>query len=364
MSTRRTRVLCILWHYPQLSEQYMETELRALARDHELCVVSLHPPEPYLVGYRDHLPYRVAGSFGELSEIAGRFQPDVVHGHWLMVVPALHKIADALGVPFTVRSHSFDTVDEVDLDGLEGRWHTRARELLPTMTQDELCAGVLAFPFSRPYLEERGVPGDKIHHCHPVVDVERFLDRGPNGPDVMNVGPCLPKKRMEDFLALSLVVPERRFRLYAIGYGKETMMGYAAGVGAPVDFADVVEPADMPVEYKRHAWMVATGCPQRRTLGWSVSIAEAQASGVGVVVAEFRPDQREYLDGGGFLYTDLAEAAELVRGPVPDEVRERGFEVARRSDVRVHLRRLTDLWRAPGVPAAASEDAPAAVGAG
>ncbi|HKE18335.1 MAG TPA: hypothetical protein VKB80_25830 [Kofleriaceae bacterium] len=357
-STARPRVLCILWHYPQLSEQYMETELRALSRDHELCVVSLHETESYLVSYREHLPFHVARNFGALAELADEFRPDVLHGHWLMVLPVLHQLARARGVPFTLRAHSFDTIHEADVGGLEGRWHARSREVLPVTTRDELCLGMLAFPFSRRYLEERGVPPDKIHDCLPVVDVERFLDRGPNGADVMSVGPCLPKKRMEDVLDLALRVPSRRFRLYAIGYGRLELAETALEVGAPVELSDPIEPSGMPSEYKRHAWMVATGCPERRTLGWSVSIAEAQAAGVGVIAARLRPDQADYLDGAGFLYTDLEEAARLVRGPVPDEVRERGFAVAQRSDVWAHLHRLTDLWMPAGLSAARSTRRP------
>jgi len=346
-ATPRPRILCLLWHYPQLSEQYMETELRALSRDHDLCVVSLHDSDPSLIGYRDHLPYRVARDFASLAAIAEEFQPDVLHGHWLMVLPALHRLARARRVPYTVRAHSFDTIHEVEVapDTIEGRWHARSHEVLPVTTQDELCLGVLAFPFSRGYLEARGVPADKIVDCWPVVDVARFLDHGPNGPDVMNVGACLPKKRLEDFFELSDRVPSRRFRLYSIAYGRDWLIEQANALGASVDVPPAIEPAEMPAEYKRHTWLVSTGCPVRRTLGWSVSIAEAQAAGVGVIVASLRPDQREYIDGAGFLYTSLDEAAELLRGPVPDEVRERGFEVARRSDVWTHLHLLTNAWQ-------------------
>ena len=44
------------------------------------------------------------------------------------------------------------------------------------------------------------------------------------------------------------------------------------------------------------------------------------------------------------LYRSLEEAAEIVRGPVPPDLRERGFENARKLDFALQRHRLTDLW--------------------
>ncbi len=79
------------------------------------------------------------------------------------------------------------------------------------------------------------------------------------------------------------------------------------------------------------------------TVGWPMAIAEAQASGVGVCMPRIRPDLVEYV-GPGVIYDSIEELYPIVSGPVPDEMREAGFEHARRSDIAEHKHLLTDLW--------------------
>ncbi len=55
----------------------------------------------------------------------------------------------------------------------------------------------------------------------------------------------------------------------------------------------------MPGEYKKHQWLVYTACPQINQVGWPLSIAEAQAAGVGICMPEIRPDIREYIGDAG-----------------------------------------------------------------
>jgi hypothetical protein len=55
-------------------------------------------------------------------------------------------------------------------------------------------------------------------------------------------------------------------------------------------------------------------------------------------------DVGEYLGGAGFTYQSVAEAREIVSKPYPSELRDLGFEVAKRSDIAVHKHVLTDLW--------------------
>src|SRR5262249_10933441 len=151
---------------------------------------------------------------------------------WLHQTRDLAYFAGCLGgragrpdIPFTVRAHSFDVLDN------GGKC---VRESAPLLNS-ELCLGVLSFPFTPPLLEGAGVRGEKVVACYPVVNYRRFCDTSPNGDAVMNVGACLPKKKMEDFLTLAasdpLTLPSppaaggegrvrggRRFDLYALGY--------------------------------------------------------------------------------------------------------------------------------------------------
>jgi hypothetical protein len=92
-----------------------------------------------------------------------------------------------------------------------------------------------------------------------------------------------------------------------------------------------------------------------------MAIAEAQASGVGVCVANIRPDLREYAGPTAFLYDSLDEVVKLIRQPVPEQSRQSGFEQAKKSDVFQHRSLLFHLWRMPE-PAYEKITAPAAIG--
>ena len=321
------RVLYILRTFPALSETYIRTEIEALARDHAVRVVSFRHAE---VPYATTVPRHRLKRNWSIRLLIRLWRPDVLHTHWLVNVERVSR----LGVPYTVRTHSFDVL---------GPSVAELAKLAPRLN-DELCLGVLAFPFARRKLERAGIRPEKIHDCFPVVDYERFHDRSSNGDGVMNVGACLPKKRMEDFLELARRVDGVPFRLYAVGGESDEIRKRNHRLGSPVEVMAPIDPAKMAREFKRHRWLVYTACPRLKTVGWPLSVAEAQASGTGVCVPNIRPDMKDYVGDAGFLYDSIDEVASLVAGPVPDDMRERGFERARRSDIRGHLQLLTGLW--------------------
>jgi hypothetical protein len=161
----------------------------------------------------------------------------------------------------------------------------------------------------------------------------------------MNVGACLPKKRMEDFVDLAGMVPGREFNLYAMGYKVESMRRLNEAAGRPVRVIPPVEPECMAAEYKKHAWLVYTAAPEFNTVGWPLAVAESQAAGVGVCVPNLRSDLRDYVGPAGVLYDSIADVADIVSRPPSEDVRQAGFEQAKKSDVADHKRLLTDLWR-------------------
>jgi hypothetical protein len=335
----KPRVMYIVYHYPQISETYIKTEIEAVQDECEMKVISLNRGD---VTYRNHAPFLLTDDPARIREAVEEFRPHVLHTHWLTQVPTLAYFAGyfrdspAKGqVPFTVRAHSFDVLGS-------DRGHVRRAA---PIINSELCLGVLTFPFTREVFAGAGVREDKIHDCHPVVNYRRFHDRSPNGPGVMNVGACLPKKQMSDFLALATAVPNKEFNLYAMGYKVEEMRRLNETAGRPVKVVPPVEPEQMPAEYKKHGWLVYTAARSDNTVGWPLAVAEAQASGVGVCVPNLRPDLRDYVGKAGFLYDSVSEVAELVAKPIPEELRQEGFENAKKSDAFEHKRTLTALWR-------------------
>lgn len=349
----RLRVQYVVDDFPQLSQTYLRTELASIRRDHDVAVIALKPADRV---YLDAAPHVHETDEDRIVERVRAFRPHVLHTHFLHTAELVERVARRTGVPFTVRTHSFDVLPlHLDPAGSVAR-----RRGGLDATRSSFCLGVLAFPFLRPALERAGIPTATLVDCWPVIDHAAFLDRGPRGRDVMNVGACIPKKRMEDFADLARLVPDRRFRLYAIGYRSDEVDAYVRRTGSPVEMVDALEPSAMPAEFRRHGWLVYTGCFTRRTVGWPLAVAEAQAAGLGVIVARVREDLATYVGPAGFLYDDIREVPAILARGYPEEMRLAGYEHARRSDIEAHRHLLTDRWRAAAAAGPRAPEPPVA----
>lgn len=354
----RVRVAYLVDDFPQLSQTYLRTELRSVARDHDVRVVGMKPADR---AYADAMPFVAETDEDRIVAHVEAFRPHVLHTHYLHCAAIVDRLARRTGVPFTVRTHSFDVLPLL----LEPDRGAKRRRAGIAATHSPFCLGVLAFPFLRDALVAAGVNGAALVDAWPVVDYATFHDRTPRpgdgegGPrDVMNVGACIPKKRMEDFVDLAARVRDRRFRLYAIGYRSDDLDAYVRRTGSPVEMVGDVEPRDMPAAYRRHGWLVYTGCFERKTVGWPMAVAEAQAAGLGVVMARVRPDLETFVGPAGFLYDDVAEVPEILARGYPPAMREAGYEHAKRSDVEAHRGLLTARWRAAAEGPRRSPDPP------
>jgi hypothetical protein len=328
-------VLYLLRRYPQISESYIETELRAVSASDDISVIALgHADLPST----EHHDFEIISLDDDaaLAAAIADFEPHVVHGHYVHHAPALLRVATLADCAYTVRAHSYDILDRT----------CEELRVLSAAVNDDRCLGILTFPFTIDRLLEAGVSEDRIVPCYPVVDYHRFLNLGPNGRAVMNVGAALPKKDHKSYVDLAARLPDRDFNLYAMGYESAEVARYNASLGTPVHMVPVKPYAEMPQEYKRHEWLVYTASVERRTVGWPMAIAEAQAAGVGVCVQDIRSDLREYVGPAGHVFSSIEEALEIVSAPVSEEARRRGAAHAMRSDVNRHIGLLRELWRA------------------
>ena len=269
-----------------------------------------------------------------LSAAVQKYRPDIIHGHYFHLAPALAFLAKQAGTYFTVRTHSFDVLSFGSL--------SKARVI--AAVKDPVCRGVLCFPFVADRLINVGVPAAKVVPCWPVVDVTKFRDRGPNEPNIMNVGAALPKKEMKSFVDLAKQIPTAKCNLYMMGYQATEIAAYAQATGSPVVVVPPVQPLDMPAEYKKHRWLVYTASKQLGTVGWPLSIAEAQASGVGALVQNIRADLAEYVGPGGYVFDTIEDARRIISQPFPEDKREAGFLHAEKSDIDKHVGLLYQLW--------------------
>jgi glycosyltransferase involved in cell wall biosynthesis len=345
MDLPRIRVLYLLRNYPLVCETYIQAEIDALGSRYEVRVASQHALGDALEYAENPAPWRIVKRIEDVHDEVRRFKPHALHMHWLLDAALLLTVARHHSLPFTVRAHSFDTLPSPYM----ARWFQEAPQALREMARDPLCRGILAFPFSRPFLENCGVPPEKIHDCRPPVDVRRFLDRTPNGEGMLNVGACLPKKDLGQYVELAARFPSMRFDLYPVGYDTRSIEALNQSRGSPVRIHRCVRHREMPAVYKAHQWLVYTASHELRNVGWPVAVAEAQASGCGVAMANLRPDLRDFVGEEAILFDRLDDLAGIIDRPVPPAMREAGFAKAMESDVDAQIDGLTGLWPATAV---------------
>ena len=337
MSAQKTRVMLILQDYPQVSQTYIKTEIEAVEDAYELKIIAIHQG---LNQYRASRPYEHTGSPQIIAQRIAEFRPHVLHSHWLNMAVLLSRLAWETDTPFTIRAHSFDTAQPMHSGTLPEHLTGMVRAV-----NDSMCLGVLTFPYTRPHLEKIGIQFRKLIDCWPVMAYDRFYDPTPNGRGVMNMGARSRKKRMQDFVDLAPIVPDRSCDLYLVdSVHDDNVVEYNQQKGSPVRIHESIDPDDMKAVYKAHDWLVYTADRQINSVGWPVSVSEAQAAGLGVCVPGIRPDMREYVGPAGFVYDSIEQVAQIISRPYPAQMRQAGFEHAKRSDIQRHKHLLTDIW--------------------
>ena len=333
------RITYVLYNYPEISETYVSAELASVPPQFELDVISRGRSTDTVESQR---PYVIEKDGARILERTRAFAPDAIHTHWVWG-PQLSiacRLAKVLDRPLTVRAHSFDILGSRPRPDDPASSVTKNLDVLCS----DLCLGILTMPFGVERLVRAGVPERKLIPCWPVVDYQRFHDETPNGVGVVNVGSCLPKKDFPAYLELARRMPDVPFHLYAVGAQVAALRATNEALGAPVSIHDAVPHGQMPRIFKQYEWLVYTADRTLATVGWPVSVPEAQAAGLGVCMPNLRPDIKDFVGPAGFVYDTLDEVADIIRRPYPPAMREAGFAHARRSDVREHLPLLTAMW--------------------
>jgi hypothetical protein len=337
----KKRVLYLVQEYPQLSETYIYNEIENVSHLYDLEIFTMRQAD---LPYKNHRSYCVGGDDPQkiLESLVAQFKPKIVHFHYMTLAKQLAPFCEHYSLPFTVRAHSFDVLTGFDPDS--PAYMDKLRDYGDIINLD-LCLGVLTFPFTCQYFLQCGVDESKLHPAFPVVDVKRFFDKSVNGDAVLNVGAALGKKAMGDFLRLANLLPDLTFNLFPIGYDISKLREENSSINGLCQIHDALQPEQMPAVYKHHRWLVYTADKMMKNVGWPLAVAEAQAAGVGVCIANIRPDIKDYVgEGGGILYDDIEELRDILPGEVPREMRERGFELCHRSDIGKNISQLTDLW--------------------
>lgn len=376
--TGKPRVLIILQAYPNFSETYMHEEIRSLCEQFEIRVITYEKSgrarrrawQHQLIKYRaPNFAYANIDDINlefdrpkqqdflrQVGAVIEEFKPHVMHCHYLGLGLLMKKLAEDHRIPFTMRTHSVDILSEP----------TRKLEACCEALNSPWCLRVLAFPESRKRLIEHGMNPEKGVDCWPVLKFEAFYkpEKRPPTGRILCCGPAVRKKAHTDFVDLAALMRGRsdfEFDLYAKGPTVDDTRAYNAKRGKVINIS-YADPEDMPDVYPRYDWLIYPADPAINKVGLPVGIIEAQASGIGVCWQELpgrRQEQLDFLGGGGFLYKSLDEIPEILSRPYPEEMREAGFEAARRCDIEQHKHLLSEVWES-----VAAESGAASVHAG
>jgi len=290
------RVLYVVWHYPQLSETYIETEIQCLRRwgVH----VEVWRAEDVAVPYPSSVPIHT----GAIEDAVREVEPDLIHVHWLGFALTQDAAFTALGLPVTVRLHGFDTTR----DGLEA------------LLSKPWLRTIYAFPAQAELL---GRVDPRMKVVPAAFDSTLFRpNRNKDRRLVVRAGTALPSKDLMFMFEIAKKLPDFHF-VYAGITAKyvepfvDELIAKRDRLHSPAEFRLNLPRAEAADLIGRAGIYLHTinpeGAPDAAPLGMPVSIAEAMATGAFVMVRH-SSEFADYVGDAGRTYREVDEAARII----------------------------------------------------
>lgn len=335
----KKNLLLIYNGYPALSESYQYDEATELQKHYNLKIYSWK--WNIRVVENDVPPYiRIGDKHPQMFiDDMKSFKPDVLHGHYLENIRLYTDLARSLNIKFTIRTHSFDML-------------TTNINQYRDCVNSPLCNGIFVFyPFKQKCIDA-GFDESKVFQYWPSINIRAFRDvfSLPNGNDIMSGGSVLPKKNIEGFILLAkkikAIYPSKNIVYYSV----EEELDYVAKIknfntmnGSPVEFK-TVQHKDMPLEYKKYQWIIYTACNKLKSVGCPVMIAEAQATGVGVIMYKLRDDLQDYVTDSGYLFTEDDEVLDIISNDFDSDKKLEAYELSTRYDIVTNVEQLSTMF--------------------
>ncbi len=290
------RILYVVWHYPQLSESYIEAEIQGFRRLGAQIEVwrEVKPASPYPSVVRIH--------DGPIEDVMESFEPDVIHVHWLGFALSQEPILARINRPVTVRLHGFEVTRETLAELLKRSWVSR----------------IYAFPHQ---LALTQTVDPRIRPLRSMFDTSLFAP----GHDkqrrmVLRTAAALESKDLHIMFELARRLPDFKVVLAVVTCNhkehyvqvlrdqhRELQSSVELLVDVPRDeIAKLVKQAGIYIQTARRP-----GQEFATPIGMPIGIAEAMATGC-VVLAPDLPEFAGYLAGTNALYRDVDEAVSLI----------------------------------------------------
>lgn len=247
-----------------------------------------------------------------LTEKVAAWKPDLIHVHWLTIAYEYSRELSALGIPVTIRGHSFDATPS----NIEG------------CARVDVVRKIWLFPHIA-----RKHPLEKVESLYAFHDLPVFQAGEIVKNMVMRAGAGLPGKGWDSMLHLAGLMPEMNF-LFVATHAKNDPAWVDKNV-EPYLPPNTMLKTDLSHEVTclltGQAGFYVRGAGEAHEWSMPVSALEAMASGCITFVPDL-PHAQEYLGGGAFYFGDMQEVASKIRKMMllPDE------EFGRRRDASVN----------------------------
>jgi glycosyltransferase involved in cell wall biosynthesis len=322
------RILYALEDYPISSETYVQTEIDYFLRQGiEIAAWSRREDS-------SRSPSSVPVFSGPLRLAIKSFKPDAIHVHWLPIVP--NVLVEGLGLPVTVRGHSFD--------------------FNPTIARSYAFHPAISAVFLFPHLADatfRGTDQGKAVQLVAAYDERLFYPDPKEKSTVVRATASLRGKDIDSFLDVAALCPEVKFTLFASRPKEDTaylvnLLGRNASMGSPVDIQVEVPQAQVAAMVRKSEICLRSNNPTGHPFGMPVSIAEAMGAGTIPVVRDHAP-ARGYVGDAGLYFNSTEEAASRIREILADpelsgRLRTASIERARRHASSVVLPTIFQVW--------------------
>jgi glycosyltransferase involved in cell wall biosynthesis len=286
------KALYALWVYPQLSESYIRTEIRAVR---QLGVeVEVWSEKDVASPFESEVPVHR----GSLTEAIVRFKPDIVHTHWLHMAERLSQPLKRAGLPLTVRGHGFEFTTEI----------------VAKLDKETIVQRVYVFPH---HAERCRSSSGKVRAMQVAFDTELYYPcEEKDHRTVMRTGCALPTKDYETFFRTAQLCPDHHFLLVVcrgclVEDYLDEVIRKSKKFGDLVEIKVGVQHEEMSELMRRAGIYLHTADPNE-PFGMPISISEAMATG-SYIVGRQLPGSASYIGETGKLYRTPEEAAEVIR---------------------------------------------------
>lgn len=294
--TRPLKVLYALWHYPQLSESYVRWELQAVL-EHGI-EVEVWSEEGVAAPFESEVPIHR----GSLESAIARFQPDIVHTHWLDYAHKLSPIVERAGLPMTARGHGFEF----------------SPGIVEQLNQNSTIKAMYLFPHQAARIHSGSRKIKTLSALfHPALyPPNKKKDRRM----VLRTGCALPSKDYISFIKAALLCPDHRFLLnlcqaYQVESYLDTVLELNRSFGNPVEIVTNLqheEVAELMQQAGIYLHTLVVDGPGATPFGMPISICEAMATG-SYILGRRCPGSPEYIGDAGAFYDTPEEAAALIK---------------------------------------------------